>query len=174
MKNCKNKEIAAALVEEAWRYINCGINAIPDAHAAGSHTGGGAKHLAQSSPNIWYTDLSSMANVSSKKFTRKFPWKTQIRVMQEIMQFILQFCRQKTARSIVLRCFAGDIAAFPSFAPMHRFGKGSATYGIFRFLRAKKADVFGRPIQKNREQRGKNTRAVYRAFLRARFVRRFK
>jgi hypothetical protein len=55
-----------------------------------------------------------MANVSSKKFTRKFPAETQIHTMQEFMQFILQFCRRKTARAIVLRCFGGDIAAFPS------------------------------------------------------------
>jgi hypothetical protein len=34
--------------------------------------------------------------------------------MQEIMQLILQFYSWETARSIVLRCFGGDIAAFPS------------------------------------------------------------
>ena len=34
--------------------------------------------------------------------------------MQDIMQLILQFYSRETARSIVLRCFGGDIAAFPS------------------------------------------------------------
>ena len=34
--------------------------------------------------------------------------------MQEIMQLILQFYSRETARSIVLRCFGVDIAAFPS------------------------------------------------------------
>jgi len=51
--------------------------------------------------------------------------------MQEIMQLILQFYSRETARSIILRCFGGDIAAFPSLHAWIDSVKEARLAGVF-------------------------------------------
>ena len=91
--------------------------------------------------------------------------------MQEIMQLILQFFSREAARSIVLRCFGVDIAAFPSLRAWIDSVKEVRLAGAFAAETQKKAAVTGQPIQNNRMTRGKSARAVSTAAFFARDAR---